>query len=148
MKVFLVALKRDEGEMSGRDVDLLLSKRTTMDIFGRSDGSSWTQSSPMWIRRNASSTRKSSPMFLSKNSRGFPSFQSLHICINRKYRAICYRNSPYQGLQNQNIVGVFTWLIRLLGGLRPWKPVHFFPVTISKTRTPKLYTSDFVEICP
>lgn len=103
LALVLTSVKPDRGDMAGRDVELLLSIRATKDILGRSNGSCWTQSNPMWMRLNTSSIEQPSVKLLSIIFTTFPFSQCRQICgknisdVVKLWRSSSQRNVKVDG---------------------------------------------------
>lgn len=132
----------------GNATPSLANRKTTDDISGLSSGNFWTHNKPTWIHLRTWDSTKESSKHVSISSRALPSFHSNHAwkyCSNHAY--ILKRVSSVWR-RKQHSFFLLTCPIRLWRWPGWRKPLFILPLTISTRSTPRLKTSDFIEIVP
>ena len=161
------------GSLGSGSAVSLLNIKTTVDMVGLYSGHCCTHNRPTWIDRNTSFGLHDSFTELSISSNCLSSLYSLHAwefrsLVNvslggKEIRLKPWKLAKYgqnhssenlkQKITKQNQKGLY-WLTSLTcpRRLRLWSgwqnPLFLLPLTISNTKTPKLYTSDFTEKSP
>ena len=132
---------------SARIIVSLLRIATTSAIVGRSFAFSCTHNNAMLMHRIISTEWLLGTKYASTRSAHLPSSHSCHaykkFCHTCKFNVVENKKNDYE-----IFVCKLTYPMRLMKSPHWWLLEFRFPLRISRTRTPKLNTSDLIEKMP
>ena len=133
---------------STRTMVLLLSIVTTSNMVGRSAAFSCTHSSAMFMHLITSAESRKGTNDASMSSLHLPSLYNCHACLQFHHQNYLCRVPNKQNNFASYMCVSLTYPRRLMKFPHSELPEFLFPPRISRTRTPKLNTSDLTENRP